>query len=97
MGPFQSGLARLMSCIMEYYRSYGWSLSSAVLKAEMNVLYVLYGMLFNACQQIDRLYHILGTSEYLAACRLFGISFVLVLLNRDHEIVTPLLLMSIML
>ena len=65
VGPFQIGLARLMSSLMEYYRSYGRGLTSTVLKAEMSLLYVLYGMLFNACQQVDRLYHILGTSEYL--------------------------------
>ena len=63
MTPFQAGLSRLMSDIMDYYRRYGWGLASSVLKAEMNVLYLLYGMLYNACQQLDRLYHILGTSE----------------------------------
>ena len=63
MTPFQAGLSRLVSNIMDYYRRCGWSLASPVLKAEMSVLYLLYGMLHNACQQIDRLYHILGTSK----------------------------------
>ena len=60
---FQTVLSRLMLAMMDYYRRNGWGLASPVLKAEMDVLYLLYGMLHNACQQIERLYHILGTSK----------------------------------
>ena len=61
---FNQRLSRFNSEIFEYYGQNGWSIFVKTLCSEMDVLYLLFNLLLDACRRLDRLYNVLGASTY---------------------------------
>ncbi len=58
-----SSLPYMFNHVLVHYGAFIWSMPADLLLLEASALYGLYGLLVRLTHQIQRLYHILGTSE----------------------------------